>query len=47
MKGYSFSGLLLAVGDGGAIAMSHLIKVATREHQKLGRTWQSGMPYYS
>ena len=31
-----------AAGNGGTIRMSHLLRAASREHQKLGRTWAEG-----
>ncbi len=43
IKNIGLAAAFFAAADGGAIAMSHLIKAATREHQKLGRMWQLGM----
>ncbi|MBD2503796.1 AAA family ATPase [Anabaena azotica] len=40
IKNIGLAAAFYAASDGDAIQMSHLIKAAAREHQKLGRTWQ-------
>ena len=39
IKNIALAAAFYAASDGGAIQISHLIKAATREYQKLGRTW--------
>lgn len=39
IKNIALAAAFYAASDGGEIQMSHLIKAATREYQKLGRTW--------
>jgi SpoVK/Ycf46/Vps4 family AAA+-type ATPase len=39
IKNIGLAAAFYAASDGGVIGMSHLLKAAVREHQKLGRTW--------
>ncbi|MBW4647025.1 MAG: ATP-binding protein [Goleter apudmare HA4340-LM2] len=40
IKNIGLAAAFYAASDSSAISMSHLLKAAAREHQKLGRTWQ-------
>ncbi len=40
IKNIGLAAAFYAASEGGAIKMAHFIKAASREHQKLGRTWE-------
>ena len=43
IKNIALAAAFYAAGDGGMIRMSHLIRAARREHQKVGRMWNDAV----